>query len=1009
MATYGRNVSSEPDFGYANNAEPNTKVTVFKKASENGWVYRLGGYFCVAAIDPGTCPTRLQIGTVDDDLVPDQRMGYTNNFNVTAEGNDQYDTSPFTATFAAVDLAMSPSTAGVMIWNGKNYYMGPTVDPSGAMLLFAMRQAALIDYPNEVMYCRNLASATPPDPFNHSSASIEGILTCWADYDPNVAPNQPTSLSPSGFVSSLTPTFTSDFVDGNENRGDRVLKYKIEVRQGSTTGTLKWNSMINANSSEQAASATSVAYGGTSLSAGLTYYWRITHYDMFGEPSTVSAWQSFTVNSGGAVATPTSPSGKQETLSPTPFQAVYTHGTPLSTNAVKVQIRNPNGSVVATSNYIAKVVANGGTISVTWAETAFPAGTLAWGRSYTAHILARDSSGLDTAWSAGLAFSTNAYPTVPTNLTPANNLPVSSYPKLEMIGTDPDDTTGTGLTAFARIKDQRTAFNPGFEVDNTKWNLDSQSATWTTQTLTRDTGIFNSGVASGRFNVTPPASNPQTLKWKATDSGGTNPHNVPAVPGESYTVRGWIRSGLASMGVALYIDFYNASNVFISGVVATEILSAAASFSESIVTGIAPANTSYFRYGIRFRNTVNSTANVVYLDDVSIDWSTRFLRTMTLNVTTNKWEYQTTSTDLPAYSNYRWDSYMFDGTLNSAPSAEALFIYGQGPSVTPTNPTNLSTITNNNPLYSWTTTNQTKYRLLVYLASNDSLIYDSGWVVSASGSAQHGSGYLYNDTQYYYIVGVENNLTLVGYSAATYFTVDYVDPSPLVNFSVNPINIGDDTVPTANIISWNTPAIPPLEFKEVVLMRKNLATGETIILQRVQNVEQTVWYDYFPQFGINFEYSGFVVQYYGSNEEIQSQPVYGQSLLPGRYPVLTDVRNGGTYRVVLQLLGTFGWDNKDDVQFVKTWGESDPTAIVDDTDYDVVSGSFNLITDRFGTAQSKLERLLTLKKQKTIVCYRDARKTYFIGYINVRVKYGDIDAYEVEISLTTVAYAEGVS
>src|SRR5215218_5945788 len=144
MTVYGRNVSSEPDFGLINNSEPNTKVTVFERAPEHGWVYELGGHFCVNAADPGTCPTRLQIGTVDDDLVPDQRMGYTNNFNVTAEGSSQFDTSPFTASFASVDTSLSPSTLGVMIWNGEYYYMGATVDPAGAQLIFAMRQAALV-------------------------------------------------------------------------------------------------------------------------------------------------------------------------------------------------------------------------------------------------------------------------------------------------------------------------------------------------------------------------------------------------------------------------------------------------------------------------------------------------------------------------------------------------------------------------------------------------------------------------------------------------------------------------------------------------------------------------------------------------------------------------------------------------------------------------------------------------------------------------------------------------
>jgi hypothetical protein len=1008
MAVYGRNDSSNPDFGYSNNSEPNTKVTVFKKMEENGWAYELGGRFCVADVDPGTCKVRMEIGTVDRDLVPDQRMGYSNTVTVTDEGSDQTDTSPFTASLASVDISYG-STNGIMLWNNKYYYMGHTVDPSGAMLLFAMRQAALLNYPNEVMYTRNLASAIPPDPFNHSGASIEGILTQWANYEPNVKPNTPTSLSPTGNVNSLTPTFTSDFVDSNEDRGDKILRYNMELREGSTTGTLKWNSTYNASSAEQSASATSRAYGGSTLSNGVTYYWRITHYDMFGEASTPSPWQSITVNSGGVVINQTSPTGKQETLSPTPFVAQWDHASGLSTQSVKVQIRDVAGNPIATSDYIAKVVADLGTISISWGDTAFPAGTLAWGQSYTAHILAKDSLGLDSAYSDGIAFTTNTSPTQPTNLYPTNNLPVSDYPLLQGVATDSDDTVGTGLVGYARIKDIRVPQNPDFEVDNSKWNLDAQSATWTVQTLTRDTSIKRSGAASGRFNVTPPASNPQTLKWKATDSGGTNPDKIPVVVGQNYMVHGWIRSSLASMGVAMYIDFYTAADVFISGVVGNEILSNDSNFYESIVSGIAPATASYYRYGIRFRNTVNSTPNTVYLDDVSHDLGVRYERAMTLNTTLNKWEYQTTSTDLPAFKNYRWDMYLYDGTLTGPVSIEAPFIFGQGPTVTLDAPADGSTVTSNNPSYEWTTTDQAKFRLMVYRADNDALVYDSLWVVGdVSRSMSHGSGYLYNNTQYYAIIGIEDSLTLVGYSAANYFTVDYPDPPALNNFQVNGVPINTDTVPTANAISWTKPNLPPANFKEYVIKRTNVSTNETIIQQRIQNQDVEIWYDYFPQFGVTFEYTVFYTTYTGSNEELDSIASVDQSILNGRYPVFNDVTAGGTYHVVCEILDNFSWEDKDDTTFELTWGEEGPTAIVGSVEYEVAVGTFSLITDRFGTAKDKLDSLRALKKRKSIVCYRDTRQTYIIGYMGLKVKYAAIDAYEVEVSLQAVSYRQGV-
>lgn len=465
MPFYGRgSSSSDSNFGYTGgtNAE-NQRATIYTAMPEHGWGFRMGARLGIWHLDPGSATVRLGVWRLTSTDVaaasPGIRLGYTGSFSVTNEASYSAEAQLYTSNISVTNSSYSPTNSAIMLWSGQTYSLG--FSHTGQSLFHQQINAANVSYPNEKLFRRSTSSSVPTDPFNASVESVQGIITAYIEYQANSAPSTPTGLAPTGTINTLTPTFTTTFADADTTYGDSLKQMFLEVRVGSTTGTVVWNPTVDAQSS--------AVYAGTALVAGNTYYWRAQHSDQFGATSSWTAWQSFTVNGGGFVATPSSPSGKLETQTPSPFQATWTHNNSLSTNAVEVQILQ-GGTVVRGPVQVAKTVAAGGTISVTWAETGFTA--LPWGTAYTVQIRARDTGSLWSSWASG-SIRTNAAPSIPSNLAPPPPAAVTGYPLLVCQSSDPDtaidgtDNPATGgLTVSARIK------------DNSGTTLQTRAMTW---------------------------------------------------------------------------------------------------------------------------------------------------------------------------------------------------------------------------------------------------------------------------------------------------------------------------------------------------------------------------------------------------------------------------------------------------------------------------------------------------------------------------------------------------
>lgn len=471
MPFYGRKVSNaESDFGIVPDGEQ--RASVYEVMPANGWGVKVGGF---GGKQSGSPSVEFAVWLADSSMNPGDRMGNGAEFSPGTVMADLAGGTVYESLFAAVNPVYSPggvSIKSIKMVAGKRYAVGAQVD--GGAFGHSMVAAAAINADNEKFYYRE-GTFTPTNPFGYTSSSNEGHMSAWVEYVTNRAPSSGVS-APSGTITDTTPTITGTFTDADSIYGDRITKYRVFVYR-SSDGSLMWDSGVQTpTSAEQAAGSYSIDYAGSTLVAGVSYFTKTNVADEFGTWSGLSAGLTFTINAGGAV-TPTSPTGKQEIRNPSPLVASWSHVSGLSTNAVEARVKNRSGSIIKASGTMTDSTANGGTISKTWTN-AFGSGyLLSWGASYTIEMRARDTAGVWSDWKA-IAITTNAAPTVPSQLSPSNSESSSNRPTLTCVSSDDDDSTATGQVVKARIFDNAGVLLGTYSMTkgaNNVWRLTTTS------------------------------------------------------------------------------------------------------------------------------------------------------------------------------------------------------------------------------------------------------------------------------------------------------------------------------------------------------------------------------------------------------------------------------------------------------------------------------------------------------------------------------------------------------
>lgn len=487
---------SRADFGFI--APGQMRGCTFNPTSQHYWIYALGAWCGKdTAQDPDNVTVRYAVYAVDGSLNPVSRFGYTASATANTVMVDAFGGAPVEATVEVIDIA-APS--------GVTFTAIPVA--SGTSLHFAflgtvgslghgMAEAADIVANNEKFYNRSGLSQPPPNPFGSYTSSTEGHLAIWGNAEANTAPNAPSSLSPAGTINETVPQMTATHTDGNSDRGDYINQSRIQVRRQSD-GVSFWDSTETAGQTQRTASQVIRTYGGTTLVRGTTYEWRVQTSDHFNTWSAWTAWTAFTPANLGFVTLDSDPTGKIESNQPD-FKGRWNHQSAANMTRVQVRILNGSGTTVLQTGAdydiadVASSAAPGTLFTIPWANTGLS--TLAWGTSYQYQIRGKDAT-LWSDWSAARTFNTNAAPTVPSNLSPSNSAVSSSFPLLTCSATDADDTTASGLTVKARIKN-----NAGSVLFTRTMTL--VGSTWQYQTNGTDLASF------------------ATYKWDAYSGDGT--------------------------------------------------------------------------------------------------------------------------------------------------------------------------------------------------------------------------------------------------------------------------------------------------------------------------------------------------------------------------------------------------------------------------------------------------------------------------------------------------------
>lgn len=386
--------------------------------------------------------------------------------------------------------------------------------------------------------------------------------------------------------------------------------------------------------------------------------------------------------------------------------------------------------------------------------------------------------------------------------------------------------------------------------------------------------------------------------------------------------------------------------------------------------------------------------------------------TPTYNPTTERFEFQTTATQLAGTGSYRWDARVSDAIGWSGYSREVSFEWATGPTITITSPTAGQTLTTSQPTITWTVAGasaQASFRVQIYKQETRTLVYDSQIVTGTTNSHKVPAGYLYSGELYDAVLTVTTASASVGVSLRRDFMVQYVGPAPVSGLRVSDDHAPLDTEPTAMLITWDQTDYSPSVFNSYVVRRAEVRDpASSVILRRITNPGQNRWRDYFPASETPYRYSVLqtIKDTDGNIAASEQANAYGSVRLP--HVVIASVVDGGTRRASLRWDTARGSDFKDDQTSYLAWGNRAPFLIDGEVDYEVVDGDFVIVETATSSAREQFETLLAIKRSRDTICWRDERGKRLFGKItSFRESDRRLRRYGLRLQVTETGYREG--
>jgi hypothetical protein len=416
---------------------------------------------------------------------------------------------------------------------------------------------------------------------NSGASNAEGAWSAYLTFTPFVNQNPTASLvsPPAGAqVGTLAPTLTIGFSDPDTATGDFWDAWQIQVRRVSNQ-VLQWDSnWQTATSGQRTAGQAAVAYGSvggspTTLINGVAYEWRARVRDSYGGVSAYTGWRAFTPALAPDAPDVVSPSGLTNTLTPA-ITGVYNPGTGGTETAYQYQVRQ-GITTIYSSGDVTGVLGTGqayGTNNPSDTPSTPPA--LAWGTSYQIRIRSKDSVGAYSEWSEWIAFTTNAPPTAPSNVTPGNGaITPDTTPTITWQHNDPDGDAQTAADVeLYDVTDDAfvTGYDPKTLSQATTTHDVTETLDLTHEYRVRVRTVGLAGPGAG------PWSTPQTFVVADVPAVAVTSPAVDAVIAQSSLLVEWMFSGGSGTQQDFRVLLFAADGVTVlhdSGVVAGTALS----------------------------------------------------------------------------------------------------------------------------------------------------------------------------------------------------------------------------------------------------------------------------------------------------------------------------------------------------------------------------------------------------------------------------------------------------
>lgn len=373
-----------------------------------------------------------------------------------------------------------------------------------------------------------------------------------------------------------------------------------------------------------------------------------------------------------------------------------------------------------------------------------------------------------------------------------------------------------------------------------------------------------------------------------------------------------------------------------------------------------------------------------------------------------------TSSELATYDDYRATFDASDGDLTSETSAEIVFTYAEGPSVTVDSPTEDEVLTTDTPTIEWTTTDQQKKQITVYRTSDDALIHDSGLLVNTDSEYELPADLLINETDYYLIVEVTDSAPLVGTSAIRNFRLEYTPPDPVENFIASTETAAMDLTPSVVRLTWEPVMTDAADFLYYRVTRRlsTQAADDASAMVAIPSVDQGDWIDTDAPPGADLIYGIQQVVRESSFDVLRSDIVESTVRLDLDGPVISDVRDGLTLRVAIESLQEYEEELVSDQTLIHTWDGGPGYLFEGPTEYSDLPMVANLRANDAATTQQQIAQLKALARFRTdgspvMACLRDHLGNRFFGRVrDVKIVYQRLDRAQVSFLWTELTYSD---